>query len=97
MKIEATLLDSYDAVVDGPAGGFTYLSSSEGVQDSCILHKCPCGCGRVAGLRLRNVTDERPSWIWDGNREKPTLSPSIYAKYDCGWHGYLRAGIWESC
>ena len=40
-----------------------------------------------------------PSWLWDGNEELPTLSPSIA----CGrpkasnWHGYLKAGVLEAC
>lgn len=33
-----------------------------------------------------------PAWSWDGNREAPTLNPSILA-LDTGWHGYLRAGV----
>ena len=38
-------------------------------------------------------------WEWDGNEEKPTLSPSIA----CGmpkssdWHGYMVAGRLEAC
>lgn len=31
-------------------------------------------------------------WNWDGNREAPTLEPSILA-VDTGWHGYMRAGV----
>jgi hypothetical protein len=29
-------------------------------------------------------------WHWDGNRDKPTFTPSV----DCGgcWHGYIRNG-----
>lgn len=29
-------------------------------------------------------------WVWDGNCEAPTFSPSV----NCGgcWHGYIRAG-----
>ena len=34
-------------------------------------------------------------WGWDGNVDKPTLTPSIH---DVGhWHGYLRAGRLVSC
>lgn len=98
MRIGATALPDYDAVENGPPGGFTFLPNQDGEPDQCLLHKCPCGCGRVAGLRIGRVKPtQSPSWEWDGNREKPTLSPSVYAKYDCGWHGYLKAGIWESC
>ena len=38
---------------------------------------------------------DRASWQWDGQRERPTLSPSIL-RFDV-WHGYLRAGRWEAC
>jgi hypothetical protein len=33
-------------------------------------------------------------WGWDGNEDKPTLTPSILAPDQ--WHGYLRAGRLES-
>jgi hypothetical protein len=41
-----------------------------------------------------------PSWQWDGNREKPTLSPSIFVGMRStppGWHGFVRAGVMETC
>lgn len=34
-------------------------------------------------------------WGWDGNREAPTLTPSIHSPGQ--WHGHLRAGKLESC
>lgn len=53
---------------------------------------------------------QRPGpWQWDGNRERPTLAPSIKAErcdhHDARgnrvmaeiWHGYLKAGRLESC
>jgi len=42
-------------------------------------------------------------WQWDGNREAPTLSPSIRVHYQGEdgqdvelWHGFLRAGSLET-
>ena len=32
------------------------------------------------------------TWEWDGNRDQPTLTPSIDASKYGGWHGYLTAG-----
>ena len=42
---------------------------------------------------------DRPFWTWDGNREKPTLTPSIGASAPppYKWHGFLKAGRWEAC
>lgn len=35
-------------------------------------------------------------WKWDGNKEHPTLTPSIlvypYEGWTNGWHGYLTGG-----
>lgn len=34
------------------------------------------------------------SWKWDGERDAPTLTPSINCngKAGCGWHGWLKRG-----
>jgi len=41
-----------------------------------------------------------PVWEWNGNRETPTLSPSILVHGVVGqparWHGYLREGELET-
>lgn len=42
---------------------------------------------RAAGVR-------RASWKFDGNLERPTLTPSIH--HIGHWHGYVRAGRMES-
>ena len=34
-------------------------------------------------------------WGWDGDEDKPTLTPSINAQGQ--WHGFLRAGKLVSC
>jgi Family of unknown function (DUF6527) len=49
--------------------------------------------------------DGSRGWVWDGNREKPTLNPSILTsmtipvtgEYIELWHGFMRAGRLESC
>jgi len=40
----------------------------------------------------QNQNGGRAQWDWDGNRETPTLSPSINCESHCGWHGYIRNG-----
>lgn len=54
---------------------------------------CPCGCEAL--LAVSFVPPH--SWKWDGNREKPTVTPSILHMEGCRWHGYLRAGVFEEC
>lgn len=34
----------------------------------------------------------RPQWNWNGDRERPTFSPSINCSAHCGWHGYIENG-----
>jgi len=40
-------------------------------------------------------SDIPPVWKWDGNKEAPTLSPSIAVTGV--WHGFLRNGKMETC
>jgi hypothetical protein len=35
------------------------------------------------------------SWQWDGNEDKPTLTPSVNVVDH--WHGWVKAGRLESC
>lgn len=61
--------------------------------------KCYFPCPRKPGQEchvllkpwpIRNC----PTWDWDGNRDAPTLSPSINCNGEggCGWHGFIQAG-----
>ncbi len=62
---------------------------------------CPCGCGGHGSTPLRRGGEKarEPEWGWDGNREVPTLTPSVW--FEKGrpgeWHGFLTAGVWSSC
>lgn len=55
--------------------------------------------GRAAldaiGISRAHVNLPPTVWQWDGNVEKPTLSPSIDVHGH--WHGYLRDGVLQSC
>lgn len=60
---------------------------------------CPCDCGATGALDFR--PHQSPSWNWDGNKESPTLTPSVFRNSDkfpgvCGWHGFLTNGVWRS-
>lgn len=88
-----------------------YYGDPPDAKPAFLLYKCPCGCGDYGALQLageyaREVKEpERAKWTWDGNREAPTLTPSIL-HYNTGpngeragehWHGYLKAGVFEKC
>lgn len=53
---------------------------------------CPCGCHAVHAAPLR-----AGAWTWNGNKEFPSLAPSILSCAPCKWHGYLTDGIFEEC
>lgn len=85
-----------DAVPDG-ALAFVPVRSQ---CDRYARIVCPCGCRSVWSLKIWAEGDPDPdpgagpSWTWDGSVDAPTLSPSVDLKRGCGWHGYLRAGVW---
>lgn len=66
---------------------------------------CPLRPGQTCHVRLAGGPADdgtRPRWQWNGDLERPTLTPSInclshnpqtgerYA--GCGWHGYITNG-----
>lgn len=70
-----------------------YDPPSNGVEAS-LNFVCPCGCGEVDFVFVSKVLPKvARCWQWDGNKESPTLTPSIYRLgAACKWHGWLRAG-----
>lgn len=73
-------------VIDGGVPG-----AFEIVEDQWLQFICSCGCGRFFRLPLFKPH----GWTWDGNRERPTITPSIRQLNGCKWHGHLRAGVWQ--
>ena len=105
--------DDGDFVSNGPPGAFRW-TSLYGVDGGPygMNFKCPCGCGAVHGVgfttRPKDWNEGKGArWTWDGNMEKPTLSPSLglhrsHEGQTVGadgyhWHGYLKAGVFEEC
>ncbi len=70
-----------------------------------IIFVCPNNkrCSVLIGPTFvdRPNPDALCVWGWDGNRDRPTLTPSIncLAEKDgkptggCGWHGFITAGV----
>jgi len=80
------------------------LDAAIGVEQTFSFN-CPKYDRRCFGLVIVGKTDLKrdpqgqnggiAQWEWDGNREKPTFTPSI----NCGkcWHGYIRNGRAVDC
>lgn len=76
-----------------PAGSFAF--ADDGVEPyNSIEYICPCGCGELMTLPISTGEKKERYWQWDGNRETPTLSPSIRRLDGCKFHGFLQNGIW---
>ena len=86
---------------DGYATPGEVFVDAEAVYKDHLLFACP-GCGRMGSIRATHPKDvNSPSWdIISGKLVEPdtlTLSPSINCVGCCGWHGYLRDGVFVSC
>lgn len=73
---------------DGPVVGYVY---------ACV------GCGRLSHIALPGALTPGPRWTATGDPGRVadlTLSPSILhdpAQGGCGWHGWLRDGVFAPC
>ncbi|MBP6031236.1 MAG: hypothetical protein KA533_07395 [Sphingobium sp.] len=109
---EGRLIVGLDGVEDTegrvPAGVFEYFAAggaADPTGEAGLLFGCPCGCGDLRSVDFDTHEVRSPKWHWDGNRDRPTLTPSIliYQMDETGqiigehWHGYLTAGDWKSC
>lgn len=64
-------------------------------EDFTVIYVClPCDKHMDAIHVQRGGPGGSRVWGWDGNKDKPTLTPSIH--YLGHWHGYLNAGRLQS-
>lgn len=66
-------------------------------EDFSYIYMILPGATRPDAIRIHRGSDPGGAriWGWDGNEEFPTLTPSILSPNE--WHGFLRAGKFESC
>ena len=76
---------------DLPPGSAAWCEHDREIRS--ILFTCPCGCKTVRTVPVKR-SNAGPEWLWDGDRLKPTLTPSIQIIGECRWHGYLTKGEW---
>jgi hypothetical protein len=92
--VEAQLVD--DIFSGGvPAGAIKFYASPL-YQPAGFHFACPCGCGEIGAVKVAGDN----AWQWNGNRDKPTVRPSVAFSTKSGnphWHGWLTDGVWESC
>ena len=86
--------------------GITYNGESFGVDQFAFVHQSPnpkihgikfwCRGGkkRICGVSITDghADEAKNTWHWDGNREAPTITPSINCEQRCGWHGNITNG-----
>ena len=92
--VKAMFCEDIDLVRETP-GAFEFYSY-QGVYPAGMIYNCPCGCGKLGSLQFSpSFRGDKPSWQWNGSKERPTLAPSIWDKGH--WHGWLTDGEWRSC
>lgn len=71
----------------------SFLWGIKETGERILFASLPNGC--YSEWHIRPAKNEGGhSWAWDGNKEKPTLTPSLHAVGI--WHGFLRGGRFES-
>lgn len=62
-----------------------------------LIFNCPCGCGSFPGVHVGGEPGNQPVWNWNGDMEKPTITPSIQIIGGCKLHGFLTNGVFKTC
>lgn len=67
-------------------------------ERSTLAMCCP-GCGTVHAMQLRPLREGQrgPSWTCTIDGDGITLHPSVNCIGCCGWHGWLKQGVWRHC
>ena len=94
------------------AGDYHLIEDANGAVTH-IAYLCPCGrCNRFPSALPIDLGDQtgRPKWQWNGDKNRPTLTPSIQRRlsiqgnaehgiepHECNWHGFLTDGVFKSC
>jgi hypothetical protein len=53
--------------------------------------------GAYCAIPIKTGPKETGAWAWDGNMEKPTLTPSVFHHSTPDWHGFITAGVMVGC
>lgn len=88
-------VEKRESIWDLKEGQFLFSVDDAGQRwFSCMLPGETACCIPIRPVVTPGVNGGH-SWAWDGNEDKPTLTPSINAQGS--WHGYVTAGRMVSC
>ena len=82
------------------AGSFKWTPSERFTDQNIIgmQYLWPCGCGTVGEIRFARPGEapRSPTYVWDGNREFPTVTPPFthVVAGEVHWSGILQRGEW---
>lgn len=88
--------DLNDLEENGQLGDWCFQveETSQGTEERFYFRhphgNAPYSRGEAMHLPICTGTKVPSRWLWDGNRESPTITPSIDIKGI--WHGWLTAG-----
>lgn len=86
------LRKDWEGLDNGDVGDWCFFN-----DDKMIVVKYGHHIAALAFLYIKDAPMGYPQWEWDGNREAPTINPSILVRGEKDkpplWHGWLRAGI----
>lgn len=97
LSVAGKLVDeASDSKEPGHFSFYTKTLKGGGEHIGGMVVVCP-GCKWPIAIPFRSkLWPKQPhDWEWNGNREKPTLNPSLH-HVGC-WHGHLRKGVFTSC
>lgn len=60
------------------------------VVDGFVIYFCP-GCNVEHRVQIENG-DKAARWTWNGDKERPTISPSIFKVTEPRCHHYVQEG-----
>ena len=87
---------NYDAYFAFGPGAFTWRDLGDGEALAIVLPGSRGPHALYPCHAIGNWARRGPDCGWDGNRLRPTLTPSILSTQGDGWHGYLTAGVLRS-
>ena len=100
-EIRCKRFDTYKDICDSEYGpGAFWWGKHHRWEGDCLLIRLPDGIASLPVSQDKFVAANRDSheytvWHWDGDKNNPTLSPSVNSPPD-GWHGWIKGGHLES-